>query len=71
MAAPPPVTPGNLAAPPPPLAPVTISDEEDEEDEEDEDSFNSFHDDSDEISGDEDAPYGGYGRCFNCGKFNT
>ena len=73
MAAPPPITTGNLVEPPPPLGPVTISDDDDDDDDnededEDEDSFSSMHD-SDEISGDEDAFYGGFGRCFNCGKF--
>ena len=57
-----------LVGPPPPLGPVTISDE-DEEDEDDSmnDSDNSDRD-SDEISGDDDVYYGGYGRCYSCGK---
>ena len=69
MAAPPPTTdPGpavvSLVAPPPPLGPVTISDEDDDPMIDSDDSDR----DSDEISGDEDVYYGGYGRCYSCGK---
>ena len=70
MAAPPPATdPGpagvSLVAPPPPLGPVTISDEDDDDSMIDSDDSDR---DSDEISGDEDVYYGGYGRCYSCGK---
>ncbi|XP_052766252.1 LOW QUALITY PROTEIN: E3 ubiquitin-protein ligase RNF8-like [Mya arenaria] len=62
--------------PPPEVpAPIVLSDDNDDDDDSLNDSMDSFRslssvsDDSlDDVSGDEGAYYGGYGRCYTCGS---
>lgn len=62
---------GLMSAPPPPEpAPIMISEDEDNSDYESESELRSLSDsDSDDyVDGDDDAYFGGYGRCYNCGS---
>ncbi|ESO93576.1 hypothetical protein LOTGIDRAFT_232629 [Lottia gigantea] len=61
---------GNLNATPttPSRRPIIISDEEEAGEVTDSDISNSSDNDSSDVEGDPDAYYGGYGRCYTCGR---